>query len=76
MTLEMGKTKQVLSEIKKLKNLESISVVTGPFDVVIRVEMNDLEELYELTYNTLSQIDGIKEITTHVIEKELIPSEG
>jgi DNA-binding Lrp family transcriptional regulator len=75
-TLDMGKTEEVLSEIKKIKNLDSIAIVTGPFDVIIRVKVNKLDDLYDLTYSTLSKIDGINELTTHIVEKELIPEEG
>lgn len=68
----MGKTKQVLEEIKKLSNVESISVVTGPFDIIITISVEKLEELYDLTYIKLAEIPGINQISTHIVEKEII----
>ncbi len=75
-TIQLGFTKAVLSEIKKMKNVESISVVTGEWDVVIKVHVENLDELYETTYLTLSNIKGIKDIITFIVEKEIIPEEA
>ncbi|MFX1297159.1 MAG: Lrp/AsnC ligand binding domain-containing protein [Promethearchaeota archaeon] len=71
LTLKMGLTKQVVEEIKKIKGLESVAMVTGAFDVIVTVKVNNLEELYQLTFVTLSNIEGINNITTHIVEKEI-----
>ncbi|MHA1835370.1 MAG: Lrp/AsnC family transcriptional regulator [Candidatus Odinarchaeia archaeon] len=76
LTLELGNTEHIIEEIKKIDNIESISVVTGPFDLILKVKVDNLDQLYNLTYITLSKISGIVEITTHVVEKELISDEG
>ncbi len=75
LTLTLGDTKKILEEIKKLNYIESISVVTGHVDVVLTVSVNTLEELYELTYEKLSNIKGINNISTHIVEKEILAEE-
>ncbi|HUY01598.1 MAG TPA: Lrp/AsnC ligand binding domain-containing protein [Candidatus Deferrimicrobium sp.] len=75
LTLTMGQTQSVIDALKKLKNIESISVVTGSFDVVLKVSVETLDELYKVTYIDLSDTKGIKEITTFIVEKEIIPEE-
>jgi DNA-binding Lrp family transcriptional regulator len=75
MTLTMGETQSVIDALKKLKHIESISVVTGAFDVVLKVHVETLDELYKVTYVDLSETKGIKEITTFIVEKEIIPEE-
>ncbi|MEM2906864.1 MAG: Lrp/AsnC ligand binding domain-containing protein [Candidatus Odinarchaeota archaeon] len=76
LNLSMGDTKRILEEIKKLNHIESISVVTGPFDIVLTVSVDRLEELYDLTYEGLASIAGINNISTHIVEKEIIAEEG
>lgn len=75
LTLAMGDTKPVFKELKQIENIESIAVVAGVYDVILRVNVKDLEELYELTYVDISKIAGIKETTTFVVEKEIKPEE-
>jgi len=80
LTINLGSTKQVLDDLKKLERneltvIESISMVTGIYDVVIKVKVDTLEALYDLTYIHLSNIKGIEKLTTFVIEKEIIPEE-
>ncbi|WEU40829.1 MAG: Lrp/AsnC ligand binding domain-containing protein [Candidatus Odinarchaeum yellowstonii] len=75
LTLALGDTKRVLEEIKKLEHIDSISVVTGHVDVVLTVSVNNIEELYELTYEKLSNIKGITSISTHIVEKEMLAEE-
>lgn len=75
LTLAMGDTKPVFKELKQIENIESIAVVAGVYDVILRVNVKDLEELYELTYVDISKITGIKETTTFVVEKEIKPEE-
>ncbi len=72
LTLSMGNTKAVLNKLKEIDAIESIAVVAGIYDVILTVKVKDLEALYELTYIQL-EIEGIKETTTFVVEKEIIP---
>ncbi len=75
LNLSLGNTKKILEEIKKLEYIDSISVVTGPVDVVLTVSVNRLEELYNLTYEKLSSIQGINNISTYIVEKEMLSEE-
>jgi DNA-binding Lrp family transcriptional regulator len=72
LTLSMGNTKAVLNKLKEIDTIESIAVVAGIYDIILTVKVKDLEALYELTYIQL-EIEGIKETTTFVVEKEIIP---
>ena len=75
LTLTMGDTTKALKEIKKIEHINSIAVVAGIYDVVLTVTVKNLEELYDLTYVKLCTITGIKETTTFIVEKEIIPEE-
>jgi len=76
LVLEMGATKEIFEKIKKLPFIESIAVVTGIYDVIIEVRVESLDQLYELTYQDFVAIKGIKEMTTFIVEKEILLDEG
>ncbi|HDH45173.1 MAG TPA: Lrp/AsnC family transcriptional regulator [Thermococcus sp.] len=66
----VGKLEKVLQKARELKNVESIAVVTGDCDLIVKVKVRDTEQLLQLT-DELQTIDGIRQTTTHVIEKEI-----
>ena len=66
----VGKLENVLTEMKKLSDVESVAVVTGDYDIIVKAHVDTLEDLMELT-DKIQLIDGIKRTTTSVIEKEI-----
>lgn len=65
-----GQTEKAIKEMRKLENIEKISVVAGEYDIVIRVCVKSLRDLLKVT-DKIQLIDGVKKTTTQVIEKEL-----
>ncbi|MCK5261973.1 MAG: Lrp/AsnC ligand binding domain-containing protein [Thermoplasmatales archaeon] len=65
-----GQTEKAIKEIRKLENIEKISVVAGEYDIVIRVRVKSLGNLLKVT-DKIQLIEGVKKTTTQVIEKEL-----
>ena len=65
-----GNSDKAIKEMRKIENVEKISVVAGEYDIVIRVHVKDLEDLLKVT-NDIQMIDGVKKTTTQVIEKEI-----
>jgi DNA-binding Lrp family transcriptional regulator len=65
-----GNSNNNIKEIRKIENVEKISVVAGEYDIVVRVHVKDLEKLLEVT-NEIQMVDGVKKTTTQVIEKEI-----
>ena len=61
---------KILKEMRKLENIESIAVVAGDYDIIIKANVKTLEDLMKLT-DRIQSIDGIKRTTTQVIEKEI-----
>ena len=68
--MQPGNTEKAIAEMRKIENVEKISVVAGEYDIVVRVRAKILEDLRKVT-NKLQMIDGVKKTTTQVIEKEL-----
>jgi DNA-binding Lrp family transcriptional regulator len=65
-----GQTEKAIKEMRKLENIEKISVVAGEYDIVIRVRVKSLGNLLKVT-DKIQLIEGVKKTTTQVIEKEL-----
>ena len=56
--------------MRRIENVEKISVVAGDYDVVVRVQVKSLDKLLKVT-DKLHMIDGVIKTTTQVIEKEI-----
>ena len=70
MDVEPGCSQQTLTRMKKLKQIESVSVVSGNHDLIARVAVDDLERLHDIT-EKVHRIRGVKKTNTHVISKEI-----
>jgi DNA-binding Lrp family transcriptional regulator len=70
LSMRTGNSDNALKEMRKLEHVEKISVVAGEYDVVVRVRVETLEELLEVT-NDIQMIEGVTKTTTQVIEKEI-----
>ncbi|MFW9953443.1 MAG: Lrp/AsnC family transcriptional regulator [Candidatus Thorarchaeota archaeon] len=69
MRVELGWTDKVIEGLRSIDEATKVSVTTGEYDIVVLVEVEDLETLYEITVNRVHKIPGIAETTTAVIEK-------
>ena len=66
-----GDYSRSLDEIKKINNIEKISIVTGNYDIVVKANVKNLGQLHKLT-NQLREVNGVEKTFTQVIEKECI----
>ncbi|MFX1606721.1 MAG: Lrp/AsnC family transcriptional regulator, partial [Promethearchaeota archaeon] len=68
MEVEIGKTDDVVNELRKIDEATTVAVTTGSYDIVVLLETVDLEELYEITVKGIHKIPGIKDTQTAVVE--------
>lgn len=66
---KVGGTNRIVKELQKIK-LQSIAVVAGDFDIIAKVEVENFDELFEVT-DSIQAVEGISKTTTQVIEKEI-----
>lgn len=69
-SMEPGDSSKAISEMRKIEKIAKISVVAGEFDIVVRVQVTNLDQLLKVT-NKIQMIKGVKKTTTQVIEKEV-----
>ena len=68
--MKPGKSDIAIREMRKIENVEKISIVAGDYDIVVRVQVKSLEKLLVVT-DKLQMIEGVRKTTTQVIEKEI-----
>ena len=69
-SIHLGKSSSVVKELRKIPQVIRVAVVTGEYDIIARITVENLEELYYITSKQIHMIEGIIEIQTAVIEKE------
>ena len=60
----VGKTKEVVSILKKLEGLKSVDTVTGPYDIIAVIEAKDLNQVGDIITGRIHTIEGISRTVT------------
>jgi len=60
----MGKTKEVVTIVEKIKGVKSVDAVTGPYDVIAMIEMPDVNDLGDLVTKHIHSVSGIARTVT------------
>jgi DNA-binding Lrp family transcriptional regulator len=68
-TVKLGFTDDVITKLKTIPGITSVAVITGEYDVIVRLETDSLEEMHDRTLD-IHVIDGIYETTTSIIQVE------
>ena len=61
---EVGKTKEVVSALSKLKGVSSVDTVTGPYDIIAIIEAESLNDIGEIVTGKIHPIAGISRTVT------------
>ena len=61
---EVGKAAQVASEVRQISGVADAEDVTGPYDVIVRAEANNVDELGKLVVARVQGVDGITRTLT------------
>ncbi len=59
-----GHEKPVLSKLRELKNVECADLVYGIYDIILKVNVKDVEELDDFVFGVVRQMDGVMETMT------------
>ena len=65
-----GSIDKVLLETKNIKQVMSTAVISGKYDVLVKVNVPRLEDLFNVS-EKIKMINGIQQATTHIVEKEV-----
>lgn len=61
---EVGKNREVVAALKQLGKVDSVDIVTGPYDIIVVVEAETLNDIGDLVTGKIHPIDGISRTVT------------
>lgn len=61
---EVGKAADVAAATAAVKGVTLAEDVTGPYDVIVRAEANNVDELGEMVVNRVQNLEGITRTLT------------
>jgi DNA-binding Lrp family transcriptional regulator len=61
---EVGKAMQVAKAIADIEGVQSAEDVTGPYDVIVRAEATNVDDLGKLVVARVQSVDGITRTLT------------
>ncbi|MFI0419358.1 Lrp/AsnC family transcriptional regulator [Spongiactinospora sp. 9N601] len=61
---EVGKAAEVAGEISSITGVTQAEDVTGPYDVIVRAEANNVDELGKLVVAQIQAVEGITRTLT------------
>ena len=61
---EVGKAAQVAKDIVAIEGVQQAEDVTGPYDVIVRAEARNIDELGKLVVARVQAVDGITRTLT------------
>jgi DNA-binding Lrp family transcriptional regulator len=61
---EVGKAAQVAKDIIDIAGVQQAQAVTGPYDVIVRAEARNIDELGQLVVARVQAVDGITRTLT------------
>ncbi len=61
---EVGKAASVAEGVRQIAGVVAADDVTGPYDVVVRVQADTMDDLGRLVVSRVQMLDGITKTTT------------
>jgi DNA-binding Lrp family transcriptional regulator len=63
----VGKNREVLAVLGKLKGMESVNTVTGPYDIIAVVVRETLSDIGDLVTSKIHTVDGVTRTVTCLV---------
>lgn len=63
----VGKTKEALAALRQLEGVKSADTVTGPYDIIIIIEAENLNEIGDLVTAKIGPVAGISRTVTCLV---------
>lgn len=59
-----GKMEDVCSKVKDIEKVKEAEMLTGPYDIKVEIEGEDMSEIVNVTVSQIRKLDGIVDTTT------------
>lgn len=67
LTSAIGKVREVFEKVKKLDKVKDVRIVTGPFDIVVLAEAENLSVLTNTVVDDIREIEGVVDSNTAIV---------
>jgi DNA-binding Lrp family transcriptional regulator len=62
-------TKSAFQTITRIPGVKHVYTITGPFDLIVDIEAETMEELNDLVLSRMRSVDGVRKTTTAIVLK-------
>lgn len=66
-TAAIGKVKHVARDLKGLRGVKSVHVVTGPYDIIVFAEAKSLDALTSTVVEGIHKVKGVVDTNTAIV---------
>ncbi len=66
-TAAIGKVKQVANELGHIRDIKTVNVVTGPYDIITFVETKDMNTLSKAVVEGIHKVKGVVDTNTAIV---------
>ena len=66
-----GKEKEVIAKLQEFDEVSEVMGVYGIYDMILKIETNDVKALDEFIYYKLRVLEGITETLTFIVSSEI-----
>ena len=63
----VGKTKEVVDGLRQAEGVKSVDTVTGPYDVIVIIEAETLNEIGDIVTQKVHPVPGISRTVTCLV---------
>ena len=63
---EIGKLEEVLKRVRQVPHVVEVEAVTGPFDLIVKIQAGHVNEALDIVLHRVRRIPGIKGTETLV----------
>ncbi|MEA2016165.1 MAG: Lrp/AsnC ligand binding domain-containing protein [Actinomycetota bacterium] len=67
MKSEPGQQGDIYTKVSKLKGVKSVKTVSGPYDLIILIESESLNDLGKMVISKIQNLRGIKDTTSCIV---------
>jgi DNA-binding Lrp family transcriptional regulator len=74
--VEPGKAARIAEQLRSVEDLTEVVLVTGPYDVIARARLPDLDHLNELVSGRLKTMDGLLRVLSSTVVSTSLTERG
>ena len=64
--VQVGKVRETLDTIRKMENVVEAYSITGPYDIIIKITGENLENIAKMIVTKIHEIPGVQDTVTYL----------